>query len=335
MKTKPPRKPRLVPLSFMERESSFLGKQQLYVLVYCTAAVIIGICANLTGLTGPQRSFNLWLNAGYFLAAAVLFAGYMFRKIPIASSLFGIIMLTQVSTSAEMLYCASVPDTYHMMLIVGNMVLLAVNILFSLVAYLEYTPYILSVLGIGTYIACMEITGDSTLGNFFGVYLVIFAVVCILGSRLVRNMRSLSHENTVLKKDGEDFFDMLGMDREQARAYIGLARGRQNPDRTKILLEMTGEDMRHNIIANVREYLLVTETGMIEMERKFPELSAAEREVCLLILQGKKINDICMILGKKASNITSTRTHIRRKLDMKPSDNLLKVLRERVGADRQ
>ena len=63
----------------------------------------------------------------------------------------------------------------------------------------------------------------------------------------------------------------------------------------------------------------------------FPELTASGREVCRLILQDKKLGEICAILDKKESNINSTRMHIRRKLNMQPSDNLRKVLQERGG----
>ena len=176
----------------------------------------------------------------------------------------------------------------------------------------------------------MIITGNDILSNFFGIFLAIFAVSCILGYRLVQNIRSLEKENTSLKKDEEEFFDLLGQKKEQVRAYFELASGRKDLDKTKALLEMAGEGMRHYIIENVKEYLAVRDTGMLEMETLFPELSASEREVCLLILQGKSLNEVCAILGKKEGNITSTRTHIRRKLDMQPTDNLRKVLQERV-----
>ncbi len=330
MKYKLPEIPRLLPSSLLGRESSFLGKQQLYVFIYYTTAILVGLVSNLVGVSGPQKDFNLVVNAGYIITIILLLAGYLFRYFNLSFSLFGIIMATQIATTLEMINCAYTPDEYHLMLIVGNTVLLAVNILFSLIAYLKYTPYILGVLSIVTYIACMRITGNETLGNFLVLFLVIFAIIAILGGRLVHNMRSLDKENISLKKEEEEFFDLLGLEKEQVRAFFELARERQDFDKTKVLLEMTGEDMRRNIIANIREYLLVQEAGMLEMEGLFPELSTAEREVCLLILEGKTLKEMCAILGRKESTVTSTRTHIRKKLDMQPADNLRKVLQERV-----
>lgn len=331
MKSNLPKVPRLLPSSFLERETSFLGKQQLYVFVYYSIAILAGLGFNLIGVSGPQKEFNLVVNSGYILVIIMLFFGYLFHKITLSFALFGIIMVTQIATTVEMINCAYTPDEYHLMLIVGNTVLLAVNILFSLIAYLEYTPYILGVLSMGTYIACMRITGNESLGNFLMIFLVIFAIICVLGSRLVHNMRSLDKENTLLKKDEEEFFDMLGQEKEQVKAYFELASEKKDFDKTKVLLDMADDDMRRNVIANVKEYLLMQEAGMLEMETLFPEMSASEREVCLLILQGKPLKEICSILGKKESNITCTRTHIRKKLNLQPSDNLLIALQERVN----
>ncbi len=323
---------RLLPLSLLERESSFLGKQQLYVLVYYTAASLIGLCANLAGMSGPQKDFNLWLNLGLFIMVATPFAGYVLHRISLTAAISGIILTTQVATSVEMLYCAFAPDEYHLMLIVGNTVLLAVNILFALIAYLAYIPYILSGISMGTYLACIRITENGPLANFFVILLVIFIVVSVLGSRLVKNIRLLDKENISLKKNEEEFFNMLGMKKEQVEAYMELARKKQGFDRTEALLGMLGEDLHRHVIANVKEYISAQEVGMLEMETLFPELTAAEREVCRLILQDKKLNDICAILGKKESNINSTRAHIRKKLNMQPSDNLRRILQERVNA---
>lgn len=331
MKKYKPINPFRLPVALLKRETSFLGKQQLYVLVYYTAATLIGLCANLIGMSGPQKDFNLWLNLVFFIMVAMPFAGYILHRISLTAAISGVIMTTQVATSVEMLYCAFAPDEYHLMLIVGNTVLLAVNILFALIAYLAYIPYILCGISMGTYFACICITENGSLANFFLILLVIFITVSVLGSRLVKNIRLLDKENISLKKNEEEFFNMLGMKKEHVEAYMELAREKQGLDRTEALLGMLGEDLHRHVIANVKEYISAQEAGMLEMEKLFPELTASEREVCRLILQDKKLNDICAILGKKESNINSTRAHIRKKLNMQPSDNLRRILQERVG----
>lgn len=58
MKYNLPKVPRLLPSSLLERETFFLGKQQLYVFVYYTIAILVGLGFNLIGVSGPQKEFN-------------------------------------------------------------------------------------------------------------------------------------------------------------------------------------------------------------------------------------------------------------------------------------
>ena len=58
----------------------------------------------------------------------------------------------------------------------------------------------------------------------------------------------------------------------------------------------------------------------------FPELTPSEIEICRLVILGKTLKEVCEILGKSESNITCQRSNIRKKIGLKPSDNLRQVL---------
>lgn len=72
------------------------------------------------------------------------------------------------------------------------------------------------------------------------------------------------------------------------------------------------------------------ETDIKMLEGIFPELSPSELEICQLILQNKKLSEICNLLGKNESNINSQRAHIRKKLNLQTNDNFKNVLTERL-----
>ena len=55
-------------------------------------------------------------------------------------------------------------------------------------------------------------------------------------------------------------------------------------------------------------------------------LTPSELSVCELILDNKNISAISAITGKSVSNITSTRSHIRNKLNLKKDENLREAL---------
>ena len=62
---------------------------------------------------------------------------------------------------------------------------------------------------------------------------------------------------------------------------------------------------RKNVMNNVMQYLQTRELSKQNIERVFPELSASEQEICYLILQNRKLSEICTLLNKSESNITT------------------------------
>lgn len=320
--------------SFFLRERSLLGHQRLLSLVYYTLLIVFGLTTNLVGIAGPLSPFFAWLNTAYLMVTLLLFSGYVFRKLPLAMTISMMTLVTQLSTSVEMIYCAMSPNSYNLMLIVGNTVLLAVNTIFSLVAYLKYNSYILSALTMGVYAVCMVVTGDPALDNFFLIFLLAFAFISLLGHRLVRSAHMLEAENTTLRKDEAELFLFLRLNREQVKAYIELAKENRPHDDTERLLELMGEKSQRNIMTNVSAYLRRKEAEDCRMEHVFPELTPSERDICRLVLQDKKLGDICRILKKSETNINSTRAHIRKKLGLQPSDRLDKALKERMDAQK-
>ena len=79
------------------------------------------------------------------------------------------------------------------------------------------------------------------------------------------------------------------------------------------------------------QYLQTRELSKQNIERVFPELSASEQKICYLILQNRKLSEICTLLNKSESNITTQRANIRKKLGMSSADNLKKVLEKRIA----
>ena len=73
---------------------------------YYTIAILVGLGFNLIGVSGPQKEFTLVVNSGYILVIIMLFSRYLFRKITLSFALFGIIMVTQIATTMEMINCA-------------------------------------------------------------------------------------------------------------------------------------------------------------------------------------------------------------------------------------
>lgn len=134
---------RLLNLIFTRIENIFLPEitsvrehQQFFVLLYSSIITLAGVPLNLLGLTGPDTLYFSCLNIANWtitLMSLILLAN---RKISLKQAIITIAVSTQLETSGEMIYCALHPSYYHTMLIVGNLVLCAVIVLFSVAAYI-------------------------------------------------------------------------------------------------------------------------------------------------------------------------------------------------------
>ena len=160
---------------------------------------------------------------------------------------------------------------------------------------------------------------------------MVFITICFLGERLIRNSKALEQENTVLKQDEAELLDLLRLNKRQVKAYIEFSK-KEAPttEDAERLLELVGERSQRNIINTVADYQTKKQTQMDRIAEALPELSPSEREICRLILQGKKLGEICGLLGKTENNVTAHRGHIRKKLGLSPQENLKEALEKRM-----
>ena len=138
-------------------------------------------------------------------------------------------------------------------------------------------------------------------------------------------------KNTSLKHDEEEILGFLNLKKEQVMAYIRLSKMEHEAAETKNLLELLSDEVRNNVISNVKEAMLAMEMERNSLTEIFPELSPSEIEIYRLVIMGKSLNEVCSILRKSESNITCQRSNIRKKLGLQSSDNLKKVLQERFN----
>lgn len=318
---------------FFRKEDTRIGRQRLVLLFCCYLPVtILGIVAIFAGITGPTSAFFSCTHAGFLVAVAISLALYFSGRIGVAACLSACTIVGQVTLTVEMIYLSCAPDQYSLMLIVANTVLLALNTMISMAALMETNTFILGLASIATYIACTVISGDQTLRNFLVLFVISFAVVGAVGLLTAASIRSMEEENAQLRRDEADLLTLLRIRKDDIRAYLSLASKKHSGNDARALIENLDKKARYNLLSNVEEYIRNREASREAVREAFPELTPSELEICRLVLQDKKLGEICVILDKKESNINSQRANIRRKLGLRPSDNLLAKLQERMGS---
>lgn len=311
-----------------DRETQIYGQQKLSVYLYASV-ILIGIVPLIRFTMPKDMPMFLWPSIALWCATLLLLFGYYVRIIPLPISITLLAIFAQTVLMIEMIHSALSPVPYSSSLLLANLFLSLIVALLSAIAYMKYMPYLLSAMAMGAYAYSMIATGDTFLQSLCAVFLFIFLIICLLGTQIRKNIVRLNKENEGLRNDELELLKLLRMNKSQVKALLELSKSKSSV-RTGELLDMVDDQVRHNIIHAVSTWQRQKEIESTNMSIKFPELTNSEREICALILQDKKQNAICMLLNKSASNINSQRAHIRKKLGLRPQDDLKAALRRRM-----
>ena len=322
---------RRLEFSLLKRESNYLDRQRQWLLVCFAVMLSLGILSNILGLSGAFDPFFTASNIVFLIVVVSSFAAYLLGKIGVVRGIALLAIATQVFIGMDILYSAFVPTLKdNTMVILINMLILAGNMFFSLAAYQARLTRWLVAIALGVYLVCVVVTGNESLRNYFFMMLLILLFISVLSLGIARNGEYLVNANKILQREEEELLQVLRINKKQIKAYVALAKERHDVKQTEHLLDLLGEASQKNVIDNVLQYIQTRELSKQNLERIFPELSSSEREICYLILQNKKLSEIGILLNKTESNITTQRGNIRKKLGMNPSDNLQKVLENRI-----
>ena len=102
-------------------------------------------------------------------------------------------------------------------------------------------------------------------------------------------------------------------------------------EKAEALMERMSPELRQKIVCHATKRLRKEELDRLAWDMLCANLTQCEREVCKLVLEDHKLKDICGMLGKSESNITSVRCHIRRKLNMDRKDDLKRTLEIKIA----
>ena len=95
------------------------------------------------------------------------------------------------------------------------------------------------------------------------------------------------------------------------------------------LLSRLIPEQQKNILERAAEQLKASELSKKAWDLVCADLTNSERMICQMVLEGKMLKEICIELNKSESNITSQRSHIRKKLNMDRKDDLRRELEKR------
>ena len=95
------------------------------------------------------------------------------------------------------------------------------------------------------------------------------------------------------------------------------------------LMSRLSPEQQQKILDRAAEQLKTSEESKKAWDLVCADLTNSERVICQMVLEGKMLKEICIELNKSESNITSQRSHIRKKLNMDRKDDLRRELEKR------
>ena len=304
-------------------------------LIFYESILIVGLVFNLTGLTGLDNPLFLRTNALFLTSVVVLFVLYVRRVIPLKACLYATTLTSHIFLSAETMVFVSDGSDFTDHIALANIVLLALNSLYSTMSYLKWNSLMLGGMtsAVCVYSMCQMESGP--LRDFLLLILVSFVIMSFCGERLVANSALLNSENAKFRRDEQELLFLFRMKRPQVRAYIHLGRKTYSPAIAERLFSELSPETTRNIVANVLSYYNESKSVFRKLKHSLPSLTPSEREICTLIIQGKKQGEICRLLNKSKSNINTQRVNIRKKLSLLPQDNLYEALKRSIGQQQE
>ena len=310
------------------RESTIIGRQRL---VFFLAVSVMSIVLTLSSFAlQPKTPALTFVDVSTVIITALLMFLYFKDKINIRQSITAVFILLQLELSAQKITFATIgtPEANALILQASFLSLLLITL--SLVCFLRYSPSIISVISIFTYILCLTIDSNVVLKTFLPVYLVVLIGAIFYDLFTVRAVMNMEVENTNLRQELMEFFYATGLDEESMSDIARISRESGKSEGMRELLSRMNPSIRARLVGGLSAIRQEEDASRKSIMAAFPMLTPAQVTICQLILQDKKLAEICKITGKSEGNITSQRSRIRSILELGPDDVLKDVLSERL-----
>ncbi|MEG1673256.1 MAG: hypothetical protein RR298_07035 [Alistipes sp.] len=320
---------------FPINQGDIIERQRLAIFLLSEIGmVIIGIAATI--LYKDVRTTYFYINnSAFILLPILLFILYDKRVLSLSRALFWHLILYQAAASSKMIYAAATSTTPELAdgIIIIDMTLLLSCFLIAYLSQLRYINLFIVIASIATYIATIYLTHSQVLENLFPVFFIMFALYGIFASAMNRMVSNIFDENQELKTERTNLTTRLMQKKKSLEALLLLTNAQPlNQQQMADAMVLMGNQAEQNLRKKMRYFMEQEQINYNKLTECLPELTPSEIAICALILQGKKLTELCHELNKTETNISSQRSHIRSKLGLSVRDNLKTALETRMKA---
>lgn len=311
------------------RAENTVDRHQIIVYLLHSTIVIFVISLQLLGLAGSQETVPKLMGVVHLTTCLMALSLYFFRKISIPAAFSLVALVSQFAIVCRIFYFVQGRPENFLQLIFLNQVVSLLAIAFLVMCFVKYTPFLIAIISLTTYGAVAAYLNEPALWNFFSFFFAVEFFLCVLGELLRRNVGHIQTENTDMHHRETAFLHAVKLNEREVVAYLRMSSNDQpTPEDTDRLFGMLRPKSQRNLVNAIRQHLKHHLMDNTNLSQIFPTLTKSELDVCNLILQGKKMNEIGQLLDKTEKNVGVVRTHIRKKLNVPTDQDLRKYLME-------
>ncbi|MEG2061749.1 MAG: hypothetical protein RRY33_07820 [Alistipes sp.] len=317
-------------------DSMIIERQRLTIFLLSELGmVLIGIASTI--LYNDLRNTFFYINNPLFILLPILLYVFYDKGIfSLTRALFWHLMLIQAAGSSKIIYAALTATNAELAdgIIILDMTLMLSCFLIAYLSNIRYINIVIVVASLITYIAAIVITDSFVLMTMLPAFCIMFLLYSFFANVMNRMIAHIALENVEVRSEQRDLSLRYEENKRHLNALISLTNGEPlSKEQIQIVISMVGRHAEKNLRDKVRYLVEQERIDYDTLATRLPELAPSEIAICDLILKGKKLKEICTMLDKTESNISSQRSHIRAKLGLTLQESLQEVLESRMGVN--
>ena len=300
--------------------------RQLIFLTFAPISILL-FGLHLVGFYGLTIKPALACSACYVLVSVVSLIVYIVKGPKRLKYIISAFVISLIIIQSVRLLILAFMGQHDPMLTTVNITTCYILVLVASVSILPCTSLVCACINILAIGLCLYLTQNKMYGQLliiFGFTSVASTIFCFVADKLLREQQVELNDyaNTI-----DQVLNVFNMRKNELLALLKLAKAQDTTAvYNKELMAQLDKKTLHNIIkvANQIEHMQACQRK--DMHERFPMLTPTELDVCRLVEQGLAINDISKVLGKSASNVSTVRGNIRKKLGLAQDDDLRSAL---------
>ena len=300
--------------------------RQLIFLTFAPISILL-FGLHLVGFYGLTIKPALACSTCYVLVSVVSLIVYIVKGPKRLKYIISAFVISLIIIQSVRLLILAFMGQHDPMLTTVNITTCYILVLVASVSILPRTSLVCACINILAIGLCLYLTQNKMYGQLliiFGFTSVASTIFCFVADKLLREQQVELNDyaNTI-----DQVLNVFNMRKNELLALLKLAKAQDSTAvYDKELMAQLDKKTLHNIIkvANQIEHMQACQRK--DMHERFPMLTPTELDVCRLVEQGLAINDISKVLGKSASNVSTVRGNIRKKLGLAQDADLRRAL---------